>query len=405
MASFPSNGYSEVMSGTNNYTGSNFYGSSCPKTPIVPVSNDDLTNKLYVDTATGGGIIGNLTDKGSLITGDGTQAVIFDQNPYQTALTTSTVYDWNALANGQSRVFSTPVPLLIPLGAELTITYSVTDSITGILTAITAFDITITITAFASAVYTSTTLYNSNPFVTVAGSDIDPDFFFLSPPSAFTSSLIVTAGLTGIYSAPSNVPYTIDILTVSTSVLLGSSVPGVTAPAPPNTPSAFTFTQGVYVPNGTAFFINFNTAGNPVNWGLCLGGSLSQPYSYFGTIDGYTLPYSSGSIVLNDDICLVADPLSTTGLAWGVINTASIGAVTSVSGGTNIVMSGTIPAPVVNLRNPLTSELNMGTQSLRDSASAVGTSGQILSCGTGGQTLWTNAPSTNPTITLSLIHI
>jgi hypothetical protein len=389
MASFPSNGYSEVMSGTNNYTGSNFYGSSCPKTPIVPVSNDDLTNKLYVDSATGGGIIGNLTDKGSLITGDGTQAVIFDQNPYQTALTTSTVYDWNALANGQSRVFSTPNVLLIPLGAELTITYSVTDSITGILTAITAFDITITITAFASAVYTSTTLYNSNPFVTVAGSDIDPDFDFLSPPSAFTSSLIVTAGLTGIYSAPSNVPYTIDILTSFGSVLLGSSVPGVTVASP--TPSSFTYTEGVYIPNGQAFFINFNTAGQPVNWGLALGGSLSQPFSYFGTIDGYTLPYSSGSIVLNDDICLVADPLSTTGLAWGVINTASIGAVTSVSGGTNIVMSGTIPAPVVNLANPLTSELNMGAQSLRDSASAVGTSGQILSAGTGGQTLWTAA--------------
>ena len=394
MASFPSNGYSEVMSGTNNYTGSNFYGSSCPKTPIVPVSNDDLTNKLYVDTATGGGIIGNLTDKGSLITGDGTQAVIFDQNPYQTALTTSTVYDWNALAIGQSRVFSTPNVLLIPLGADITITYSGTDSITGILTAITAYDITITITAFASAVYTSTTLYNSNPYVTYAGSDIDPDFFFLSPPSAFTSSLIVTNGLTGIYSAPSNVPYTIDILTSAGSVLLGSSVPGVSVA--PSTPSSFTYTEGVYIPNGQAFYINFNTAGNPVNWGLVLGGSLSQPFSYFGTIDGYTLPYSSGSIVLNDTIGLVADPISSTGLAWGIINTASIGAVTSVSGGTNIVMSGTIATPIVNLRNPLTAELNMGAQSFRDSASAVGTSGQILSAGTGGQTLWTAA--TVPTV-------
>ena len=100
MASYPSNGYNEVMSGTNNYTGSNFYGTSCPKTPIVPVANDDLCNKLYVDAASGGGIIGLLTDKGSLLTGDGTQAVIFDQNPYQTALTTTTVYDWNSLALG-----------------------------------------------------------------------------------------------------------------------------------------------------------------------------------------------------------------------------------------------------------------------------------------------------------------
>ena len=146
MASYPSNGYNEVMSGTNNYTGSNFYGTSCPKTPIVPVANDDLCNKLYVDAASGGGIIGLLTDKGSLLTGDGTQAVIFDQNPYQTALTTTTVYEWNALAIGQSRAFTTTFPTLIPLGAGITINYSGTDSIKGTVTSIVGTTITITIT-------------------------------------------------------------------------------------------------------------------------------------------------------------------------------------------------------------------------------------------------------------------
>jgi len=116
------------------------------------------------------------------------------------------------------------------------------------------------------------------------------------------------------------------------------------------------------------------------------GGTLD----FCGELNGYTLAYSTGSIVIDDDICLIADALSSTGLAWGVINAAAVGAVTSVSGGTNIVMSGTVPAPVVNLRDPLTSRLNMGTQSLRDSAGSNGTAGQVLTAGaSGSQTLWT----------------
>ena len=48
MASIPSNGYREVMAGTNVYTGSNFFGSDCPKTPIAPTDPDDLVNRAYV---------------------------------------------------------------------------------------------------------------------------------------------------------------------------------------------------------------------------------------------------------------------------------------------------------------------------------------------------------------------
>jgi hypothetical protein len=48
MASIPSNGYAAVMAGTNVYTGSNFFGSDCPKTPIVPTDPDDLVNRAYV---------------------------------------------------------------------------------------------------------------------------------------------------------------------------------------------------------------------------------------------------------------------------------------------------------------------------------------------------------------------
>lgn len=48
MASIPNNGYAAVMAGTNVYTGSNFFGSDCPKTPIVPTDPDDLCNRAFV---------------------------------------------------------------------------------------------------------------------------------------------------------------------------------------------------------------------------------------------------------------------------------------------------------------------------------------------------------------------
>jgi len=54
MASIPSNGYREVMAGSNIYTGSNRYGSICPQTPIPPVNGDDLCNLTYVSTLPGG---------------------------------------------------------------------------------------------------------------------------------------------------------------------------------------------------------------------------------------------------------------------------------------------------------------------------------------------------------------
>ena len=51
MASIPTNGYAEVMAGTNNYSGSNSFDGSCPRTPIPPVIGNDLCNKTYVDNA------------------------------------------------------------------------------------------------------------------------------------------------------------------------------------------------------------------------------------------------------------------------------------------------------------------------------------------------------------------
>ena len=80
MASIPSNGYAEVMSGTNNYSGSNSYDGSCPRTAIAPVSGNDLCNKTYVDA---GGLSvtdtnTNATYYPTFVAGSGLQPLLAD---------------------------------------------------------------------------------------------------------------------------------------------------------------------------------------------------------------------------------------------------------------------------------------------------------------------------------------
>lgn len=72
----------------------------------------------------------------------------------------------------------------------------------------------------------------------------------------------------------------------------------------------------------------------------------------------------------------------------------------TVNNGTNINIGGPVANPTVNLNAPLTSTLNMGAQSLTDSAGAVGAIGEVLTCGAaGGQTLWGALPAGAPVLT------
>jgi hypothetical protein len=91
MASIPNNGYAAVMAGTNVYTGSNFYGSDCPKTPIVPVDPDDLCNKLYVDTIAGGGTVVSVNAGNNIsITGTIPSPIVNLQSPLTATLALGT---------------------------------------------------------------------------------------------------------------------------------------------------------------------------------------------------------------------------------------------------------------------------------------------------------------------------
>ena len=396
MASIPTNGYAEVMAGTNNYSGSNSYDGSCPRTAIPPVIGDDLCNKTYVD-AGGGGLIGLLTDKGSLITADGTQAVIFDQNPYQSALTTTTVYDWNSLAVAQSRNFTTTTPTSIPLGASITITYSGTDSITGTITAIAGTTITLTITALASTPYPPAVLLQTSAAITYAsGLLINPLPYVNADttpiPPVIQANSIITQGEVFFYSSTGQ---TVNITIGGTSIQRAVSTNGVMpiqpafAPPPPAVPTAL-FWNGA---NGGCFVgatqqvginIGYSVGAQPT-WGL-LPSAPDFQARFIGSLTGYTLTYNTGAITITGDIALLADPVSTTGLKWGVVSGGGGGGiVNSVVGGTNIVMSGSSTAPVVNLRNPLTAVLSLGTQNITGTTgnmtliNLVGTSQSILS--------------------------
>ena len=165
MASIPSNGYNEVMSGSNNYTGTNSFDGNCPQTPNPPTVPNDLCNKTYVDSATGGGVIGGLTQKGSFIVGDGTAASIWAENPYETSLITTTIYDWTQIVIGQPYTFTTTEATALKAGYEVQIIYGVGDNITGTVTAVVGNQVTINIASvlFNPAYSTPSIIYSAPP--------------------------------------------------------------------------------------------------------------------------------------------------------------------------------------------------------------------------------------------------
>jgi hypothetical protein len=91
MASIPNNGYAEVMSGSNNYTGSNSFDGSCPQTAIAPVVANDLCNRLYVDTIAGGGsVVSVVAGNNIVITGTTPSPVVNLKSPLTSTLALGT---------------------------------------------------------------------------------------------------------------------------------------------------------------------------------------------------------------------------------------------------------------------------------------------------------------------------
>jgi len=102
----------------------------------------------------------------------------------------------------------------------------------------------------------------------------------------------------------------------------------------------------------------------------------------------FAVPVAPAVVPPNGSV-LILDSTQPLGMRWG----GESGPIATITAGDNINVVGTSANPIVKLQSPLSSTLNMGSQSITDSVSSTGTSGQVLSAGAGGLTLWTTIPT------------
>jgi hypothetical protein len=214
---------------------------------------------------------------------------------------TTTVYDWRNLAIGQSKTFTTNKVSFYKLGYSIKITYSNTDRITGTITAITGNDITLTITAFTSSIYTPTTIYTSTPVDWWAGPTTP--IFRLNPavstpnPPIIPANTFITNGESYIFSTSSTqFNFTISILNTS-NIPIGSPSQSTTTNPPYTIPNLYTFINGVFISSDQEIRIQANTpGGQPIAFSYPQGGSYLPP-DYCGFLQGYTLPYTPLGVI------------------------------------------------------------------------------------------------------------
>lgn len=314
------------------------------------------------------------TDLGSILVGNGLNTEELVCPTTATTSTTSTIYNWNTLSNGQSKIYTVDNGSIYQLGYSITINYSGTDSVSGTITAISGNDITITITAKTSLAYVNAPLITTTPpDGAVAGNPADgvfglnPATTIPSPPDLPANSMIV-GGDCFFYSNNSN-----PTPTAITITILGTNIQRATSPSfntplwenPTVTMTTYAFPDGCFVSDSQIVSIQTNTGGIGIAFGFPSGGSFVNQ-DYCGELRGYTLSYSSGLITINSKLVLTADNTKPLGVFWGV-DAQGVGTVTSVSAGNNISMSGSLSAPVVNLSSPLTSDLALGTLNISGS--------------------------------------
>lgn len=224
--------------------------------------------------------------------------------------TTSTVYDWNSLANGQSRAFTTTASTVLILNANITITYSGSDSITGTITSVVGNIVTITITAFASATYTPVPQITGAPApIGIAGSLVSPVLNFFPTTTIPSNGIIpantiITTGVVYIYDAIPPTPTFTMRINGSTGVVDRTDADAVTTPAYSGgvpVPTSVTWqgaNGGCFVADSQAPVIQAVTiAPGRVNYGYPNGAPFTPPY-FAGMIEGYQVPYSSGIIII-----------------------------------------------------------------------------------------------------------
>ena len=220
--------------------------------------------------------------------------------PYPVSLptaTTNTIFDWNSISNGTTIIITASNVSQFQIGDGITITYSSTDSIAGTISNISVNNVTINNTIFTHASYTSSTIISTTgPDPSTASSGGGNPIFILNPAVVTPSSCliqantIITGGICYLYSSN---PITLSITGTNIDRPTSNSI----STQPPNTPTPISWSSvyGCFVGQTQQVSIASNTNGQIIGFKFPIGGSFIDQ-NFCGSLQGYTLGYSQGTI-------------------------------------------------------------------------------------------------------------
>ena len=272
--------------------------------------------------------------KGTLYVGDGIKfADLLCPTTNGPTATTQTFYNWLNLANGQVKTFQVSNGVFFKPGYNITIAYSGTDSITGVVNTVVGNTITMTISSFAFNSYSSTPIIQTNTNVSGPGIALEnsPAFNFtpgttVGPPVIPANTFLISGSWYG-YAPQGQQPYTNQTLTVTSAQggVINPTTSSFTLSAYNNnsTPTSFTFPgEGCYVSyTGPVQLVSNFVSTGPLDgiWFEFPAGGSANQRSVTGTLSGYTLPYTPlGQITINSQLVLFADSTQPLGVRWGV---------------------------------------------------------------------------------------
>jgi hypothetical protein len=106
-----------------------------------------------------------------------------------------------------------------------------------------------------------------------------------------------------------------------------------------------------------------------------------------------------GFPISSNNLYLKANTSTSSGLEW-----ASLTGVASITGGTNINITGNATVPIINLRNPLTAPLNLGTQNCQGTTSQITLTNGGSVANTTATLGFTSADTANPNNIRSVLY-
>ena len=279
----------------------------------------------------------DLIAKGTLYVGDGIKfADLLCPTTNGPTATTQTFYNWLYLANGQTKTFQVSNGLYFQPGYNITITYSATDSITGVVQTVVGNTITMTISSFAFDSYSKVPVLQTNTNVQGTGLALEANAAFSFTPGT-TVGPSVLPGNTWLMDGSWNAyisqtpqgPLSNATLTVTSAQ--GGVINPITSPFTlpqydfTHFPTNFSFSgDGCFVSyTGPIQLVsNYQPTeyADSIAFDFPAGGTAPQR-SILGQLNGYSLNYTPlGQITINSQLVLFADSTQPLGVRWGVYN-------------------------------------------------------------------------------------